>query len=287
MQVYAKNSRHCLTDHQSKLMKLKSILTALDSSVESQAGLRAAAELAGRTGAVLKSLYIEDENWFHATKTSIVRHINRHTGETIIVDEQEITRQSRALKSRLADQVDRVCNEFNVRSIYNSARGEIDFELKQASEDADLVVIGRRGTSFHTKDELGSTALYLAEKCTTPILMWSAYRNWPSMIFGITGDSETGAEIEQWVSMLSDLLSKDARMVMAGEWSETASDEKTVSAGEQILQHSFPWQTLEEPEDVYQWSGRGLIVVHRKDRLFKTIDLKKFMIKMYNPILLI
>lgn len=255
-------------------MKLSSILTALDSSPEAQAGLNAAAELAGRAGAKLNTIYIEDENWFQATRTSIVRHISRHTGESIDVDEQEITRQSQALKTRLEQQVTQISREWKIEYNCRTSRGKIDEELIRASEDADLVVIGRRGTSFHTRDELGSTAKYLTDYCTTPVLMWSVYKTWPPVLFGIASDQDSRSKVGEWVSGLNTLLQKDARLVTVGSQQRASTPE-------------LPGQSVERTEDIYQWSGRGLIVINRQDALFSEVDLHHYLVSMYNPVLLL
>ncbi len=255
-------------------MKLSRILVALDVSPEAQAGLKSAVELAGRAGARLSAVYIEDENWYQATQTSIVRHVSRHTGETIKVNEKEIARQSKAVKTRLEHQVTQISQEWKVEYNCRSYRGQIDQELINASEDAELVVIGRRGSSFHTKDELGSTARYLVDNCSSPVLIWSAFGKWPAQFYGISGDENSYAAVSEWVMFLSRLLHKDVRMIHLHD--------HQVQTGEEIK-----IQKVQHAHDIYQWSGSGLVVINRKDELFKEVDLHHFVASMYNPVLLL
>ncbi len=271
-------------------MKLTSILIALDSSQESKAGLRAAAEMAGQTGASIKTLFIEDQNWFDASRTSIVQHVSRYSGEPKRVDEEEISMQSRALQHRLENSVTRISKEWKIKYSYESVRGEVNKELINAAEEAEIVIVGRRGRSFRGRHETGSTALYLANKCTSPVLIWSDSYNWPSILFGLSSDPENSDRMLQWLTYLGTSLQRGLRLVWIGNYDKSHIRNKLAGFDNDIPREiisKISMQTMEQAGDLFQLSGRGLVIAQRDDAMLKEMGIHTFLSNLHNPVLLI
>lgn len=191
-------------------MKLSSILVALDSS-GSFAVLKAAVELAYRTEAELNAIFVEDAEWFEASRLSFTQQVSGYTGALIPFTERHLIEQSRALGTMLQNTINELGNLMQIRYSYQSVRGVINSELMKAAMGRDLVMIGRKSRSPGRSD-LGSTARFLAENSPAPLLVWNNGSEWPRQFIGICTTPAQSQPVVSWTVGLGDTLKREVRL---------------------------------------------------------------------------
>lgn len=267
-----------------------SILVALDASDESHVALQAAARLAQRGGMRLNTLFIEDIQWFEASRTRFVLQVNRFTGETIPTDEEKVSRQSKALSRRLEQQVSRVSHRYQVSYSYRSVRGEVNKELLQAAENVDLVAAGRKGVSFQRPEEPGSAALALAEHCSRPVLLWTGSPAWPTLLIGLSSDPGRSDTMLRWLNALAAPMQRSIRLFWITDEEPEALRSRLEKLEPALPAHELvrlSRQTPSDPEDLERLSGMGLIAIQRDDPLYRQWGPKKLLAHFRNPVLLL
>lgn len=196
-------------------MTLTTILIAIDSVPGSLPVVQAASELALRSGAELKALFIEDDNWYKASRVSFSYQISSVTGELIPFDESAMLKQSRAHSSLLERMIVNHSRQLNIQSSYRTARGSVIRELMEASSGQDLIVIGRNRNPDGSRRKLGSTARFLTENCTTPVLVWNGPPQWPGIISGIIEPNSEGEKVKEWTRVLGNCLNRITETAVA------------------------------------------------------------------------
>lgn len=244
--------------------KLSSILVALDSS-GSVAGLKAAAELAYKTGAELKALYVEDAEWFEASRFSFIHQISGYTGEVVPFDEKQIADQSRALATRLKNIFINFGELMKIRYSYQSVRGIINSELLKAASDVDLLVIRRNVRTVEHRNKLSSTACNLAEQCSIPVLIWNNGPAWPNEFIGICMTSDPSSEVISWTTNLGDILKRKTRLY----WNEKfEGNEEWINALDSTLVATVKKISEAQPAltpEILRYYRNALFVIRRKD----------------------
>lgn len=220
-------------------MNIASILIALDSSSGAGSVLKAAAELALKVDAELQAIYIEDVEWFQASRHIFTQQISSYTGEVIPFSEQNITEQSRALNKLLQTMFSDMGRLMNLRYSYRSVKGVVTSELMEAASRVDLVFIGRSGRPFGPKNKVGSTARELVESSAVPVIVWNAWNRWPNYFIGICTTPEQSGKVIDWTINMARLLDRKARLFWPAEavstlesweknWKEEGDDAFTI-----------------------------------------------------------
>ena len=196
-------------------MQLSSIVIAIDSISGSQQVVQAAAELAYRSGAELTAIFIEDDDWFKASRLSFSYQISSFSGELIPFDEIQMLEQAKAHSSLLERMVVKCTSKMNIKYKYHSARGSVIRELMGATEGKDLIIIGRNRHPDGSRAKIGRTARFLAENCTIPVMIWNSRSEWPGRITGIVKTSGSGEKqkVMEWTSGLARFLKRNAEIV--------------------------------------------------------------------------
>ncbi|PWN06503.1 universal stress protein [Rhodohalobacter mucosus] len=207
-------------------MTLTSILIAIDSVPGSRPVVQAASELALRTGASLKALFIEDDNWYKASRVSFAYQVSSITGELMPFDEAEMLKQGRAHSSLLERMIVNHSRELNIRCHYRTARGPVIRELMEAARDQDLIVIGRNRDPDGSRRKLGGTARFLAENCTVPVLVWNGGATWPGIITGMIEPGTEGENVKRWMQFLGNCLNRET-VTLHQNLTELSKTEKT------------------------------------------------------------
>jgi nucleotide-binding universal stress UspA family protein len=135
---------------------IRRILVALDASPHSLAALKLAAELAARLDAELIGIYVEDINLLRLAELQISREVGSHSARVSEIDSQHIQRQFRAQARRARQALALLAESADVRWSFRTTRGLIPIELLSATDEADLVILGKAGWS--KRKQLGSTA---------------------------------------------------------------------------------------------------------------------------------
>ena len=196
-------------------MQLSSIVIAIDTISGSQPVVQAAAELAYSSGAELTAIFIEDDDWFKASRLSFSYQISSFSGEMIPFDEMKMMEQAKAHSSLLERMVVKYSSKMNIKYKYHSARGSVIRELMGATEGKDLIIIGRNRQPDGSRAKIGRTARLLAENCTIPVLIWNSRSDWPERITGIVKTSGSGEKqkVMEWTSGLARFLKRKAELI--------------------------------------------------------------------------
>lgn len=198
-------------------MRLSSMLVALDSSSRSGSVLRAAADLANKAKAELRAMYVEEAEWFEASKHSFTRQISSYTGSLVPLSEQHITRESKALGATLEKLFIGISEQLSIKYSYQSVRGEVGRELIDAVNGSDMIIIGRTGRFGQFSRGPGSTARYLAEKSPKPVLIWSSEIGWPGQFIGLCGLPAESIPVIKWTMELGQALERSVRLFFPGD----------------------------------------------------------------------
>ncbi|MEW5727521.1 MAG: universal stress protein [Pseudomonadota bacterium] len=145
------------------------ILVAVDASPLSMAAMEAAAALAGRLGAEVEAVFVEDVNL-----RRLVAHPHVHSfslsavGSRVHDDallEKALELQSLAARRAL----ERAAAVAEIRAIFTLRRGMVAAELLAAAESADLVCLGWSGRARPVR-RLGSIARALMQSAPRPVM---------------------------------------------------------------------------------------------------------------------
>jgi nucleotide-binding universal stress UspA family protein len=207
-------------------MQLSSILIAIDSISGSQPVVQAAAELAYSSSAELTAIFIEDDDWFKASRLSFSYQISSFSGELIPFDEMQMLEQAKAHSSLLERMVVKYSSKMNIKYKYHSARGSVIRELMGATEGKDLIIIGRNRQPDGSRAKIGKIARLLAENCTIPVLIWNSRSDWPGRITGIVKTTGSGEKekVMEWTSGLARLLKRKAEIIPTGKSDDLHQD---------------------------------------------------------------
>lgn len=157
--------------------RLTRVLVALDASPLSLAALEAAAALAGRIGAELTGVYVEDVNLTRlpghpaATSISLVGGFRRDPEHRLLDNALKV--QSAAARRAF----DEVAEPLGPSACFAVRQGRVEAELLAAAEQADLVLVGCsssaivRGARLPPLGRLGSTARAVMERAARPVLV--------------------------------------------------------------------------------------------------------------------
>lgn len=151
---------------------IRRILVAVDASPLSATAAEAACALAGRLGARLDALFVEDINVVRLVAHPFVHTISfaaarRQSADDTLIGkalELQVVAARRALEAALAAAGGH--GAFSVR------RGRVEAELLAAAQDADLVCLGWSGRADPgARPRLGSVARAVTEAATGPVLL--------------------------------------------------------------------------------------------------------------------
>ncbi len=160
---------------------ISEILVALDASPHSTAAMDAAVELAGRLGAEVVGVFVEDINLLRLAELRITVEVGSATGRVRRVDHQRVSYGMRSHAERARQALQRSAERWQVPWDFRVLRGVIDRQLLSASTTADLVILGRVGWS--DKQVLGSTAeAVLSAAPERVLLLGSHHRLHPSLL---------------------------------------------------------------------------------------------------------
>ncbi len=145
------------------------ILVALDASPQSEAALRAAAELAALLEAELEGLFVEDINLLHLCGLPFGREIGSYTASVRRLDDRAMERYLRVLAVGIRQAMEREAAQRPVRWTFQVRRGAVVAELLAAAQSASMLSMGRAGQA--RRSALGSTAQSLVRQSSRPLLI--------------------------------------------------------------------------------------------------------------------
>lgn len=154
-----------------KKVFFRRILVGVDTSSHSRAALEAAAFLAQKVEGKLLGLFVQDEVWSKICKMPSVTAVNELTGAKQSLKEKDLQEQISLLTRRLRRQLRTISRENQISHTWQTVQGRVEDEILQAAKEADLITIGRRGSSFPQKKKLGSSAKVIIQSADKPVLV--------------------------------------------------------------------------------------------------------------------
>ncbi|KAA1173784.1 universal stress protein [Marinobacter salinexigens] len=148
------------------------VLVLLDGSRMSYVALKAAADIARRTGAEILGVFVEESNLLRSAGYGFAREVGAASGisrpfSTDKVEERMV---------RMADQARKALAEAmsgqGSRHGLSIARGRVIDEVLTLTAPDDILVLGRTGWSSGVGRPIGSTALGLIRRSPSRVLLW-------------------------------------------------------------------------------------------------------------------
>lgn len=143
---------------------IRRILVALDASPHSRAALEAAVDLAARFEAELHGLFVEDENLLRAAELPFVQEVGLFTATSRQVGSENLQRQIRVQSRTVRRIFSGTSRRAHVRTEFHVVRGAVLPQVLSAASEADVLVLGRAGSSLLRHGRLGSTVRGLLPK---------------------------------------------------------------------------------------------------------------------------
>jgi nucleotide-binding universal stress UspA family protein len=142
-----------------KDLKIKRILLALDASQKSLAALETAAELAGRLGAELRGLFVEDIDLLRMAEFPFAAEVGGFSLTVRRIQLPELEMQLRAQANHMKKTIAAISAREGVPWEFRVVRGPVASEIILAAAECDLIIVGKRGWSMSKR--LGSTVKML------------------------------------------------------------------------------------------------------------------------------
>lgn len=191
--------------------------------------LKIASELAYKSGAELKAMYLEDKEWIEASSFSFSQQISGFRGEILPLTENQIAEQSRALAARFKKIFTSYSQSLNIKYSYQTIQAHTDFELEEALTGIDLVLIAGKNQS---------TELWIktTTRHTIPLLIWNNDTAGLKEIIGLCVKPKQSFDIISWTIQIGDLLNRKSRFFwkqqfdLNDDWMKKLNEDKPIAA---------------------------------------------------------
>lgn len=160
----ALSEREGPVQNKGRTLNIERILVALDASAHSLTALETAVDLAVRFDADLIGVFVEDVNLLRLADLPFASEVGHFSAARRRLNGQGVELQLRARSMRIRRTFRSITTRAQVRRTFRVARGGVDKELLTAAEEADLIVLGKRGWALPHVRRLGSTARALLEQ---------------------------------------------------------------------------------------------------------------------------
>jgi nucleotide-binding universal stress UspA family protein len=148
------------------------VLVLLDGSRMSYGALNAAAEIAGRTGAEVLGVFVEELNLLRSAGYGFAREVGSSSGISRPFDPAELDQRLQRLAGQARRTLAGVMAHYGGRHTLSVARGSVVDEVLALAGPQDLLVLGRVGWSSAPGARLGSTARGLFRRSPGRVLLW-------------------------------------------------------------------------------------------------------------------
>ncbi len=194
-------------------MKIESILVGVDSVTGSVPVIRAAIELSRKSGASLHALFIEEDEWYAASKFSFSSRVSSLTGEILSFSETDIEGEIKAHRALLRNLVENHSTEYQVEYHFESVRGLTQRSLLKMADSFGLFVIGRNRHPDRGISKLGSNARFFIQHSEVPLLVWNNGAEWPPVLTAFCQEPRESINLIRWALGLSRLLEKEPEFI--------------------------------------------------------------------------
>ena len=155
------------------------VLVLLDGSRMSYAALKAAAEIAGSTGAEVLGVFVEELNLLRSAGYDFAREVGSASGVSRPFDPTKLEQRMQRLAGQARCALAGAVAHYGGRHTLSIARGSVVEEVLALAGPQDLLVLGRVGWSSAPGARLGSTARGLLRRSPGRVLFWCERRVLP------------------------------------------------------------------------------------------------------------
>lgn len=277
-----------MTSDSAPRRRIRRILVALDTSVDSEAALAVAAELAAMLEAELIGLHIEDVNLARLAEHPLSFEVEYFSARRRDLHGPELERQLRMQVVQVRRRLMRVSSRHGLRSSFQTARGGVVSQLLASLAEADMVGIGARGRS--REHGLGSTVEALLVKGVGPLLVLRRGMRLGHAIHVLHDGSEEGREalhiasalLRESMELIVLIAAADGRQRLEKEVRRWL-DEREVEAALGYLPARA--RGAEDLPLFLRRHGAGLLVTARRSLRFDRRELGRFLSRLPCPLL--
>ena len=151
--------------------RIQRIMVALDPSDPNLVTLQAAAEIAARTGAELVGVFIEDVDLLRLAALPFAQEFTPYARSGRGIDTSAMERTLRGQATALRRALAAAAERRKIRWSFQVSRGRVAGELVTASENADLIIVGRSRRPGARVPRMGSTARILVHESKRTVLV--------------------------------------------------------------------------------------------------------------------
>lgn len=148
------------------------VLVLIDGSRMSYAALEAAADIAGKRGADVLGVFVEELNLVRSAGYGFSREVGSASGISRPFDQEILEQRMRGVAERARAALARAVKHSGGRQALSIARGHVIDEVLALAGPDDLLVLGRAGWSSPIGARLGSTARGLIRQSPGRVLLW-------------------------------------------------------------------------------------------------------------------
>lgn len=221
--------------------RIERILVAVDASPNSVMALHTAIDLARRTHAEVRALFIQESHLHHLGHFPFTQEIGHYTAQARRIGKHEIKLQMRAQSKRIRLLLETLAEEAHVNWTYRVMKGNAS-DIGNAAADADLIVLGRSGWSGRKR--LGSTVQLILTQYPARTLIIGDRPGSPSRIFVIYDGSESS---KRALAFASNLMRNSDGFLTVGILAETSSQAK------KLQREAFQWLGERDVEPRFRW----------------------------------
>ncbi|MFN2361515.1 MAG: universal stress protein [Marinobacter sp.] len=148
------------------------ILVLIDGSRLSYEALEAAADIAGKRGAEILGVYVEELNLLRSAGYGFSREVGTASGISRPLDPGILQQRMQRLANQARVALARAVKQHGGNAELSIARGRVVEEVLALAGPDDLLVLGRAGWSSPAGARLGSTARRLVRQSPGRVLLW-------------------------------------------------------------------------------------------------------------------
>lgn len=271
--------------------RIRRILIAIDASPQSMAALEAAAELAAKMDAELQALFVEDVNLLRLAELPIAREVGLQSLTIRRIDPERMRRQIRARRDLARQAVEMMAEQADLHWSFQVSQGSVTMELLRATQEVDLVILGRIGWSG--KRTLGSTAREMARRAPRRALIHALQGGLrPSVLLIFDGTEESLQALSTACQMVRSTDSFLTVGVLAEDDRQARQRQK--QAAEMVRDYRVEYRVrwLIEPDldqliEILEGEGDCVLVMSRGMSLGEEGDVEDLMQTVECPVLLV
>jgi len=269
------------------------LLVGLDGSPHSQAALDAAMRLAARFGAAVQGLFVEDEQLLRAAELPFTAEVRVHSRPPQALSGPRVERQLRYQAERAEAAFQRTAEQAGVEHAFEVVRGRVSTTLLAATDETDLIALGKTSTAS-SRHRLGSTAQSVLAEADGPVLVLRAALAPQQPILTYVDGSPQAERALQWAMQVAQGDPPTALTVLLPPVDPDTAARLKEAVHAQCAPAGVPLQVhvLSETEEVRlaplaRRSGEGLVVVPAGGAPLQNSTLQHFLCELDRPALLV